>query len=93
MSLFGNDEFQWRETYFVLFREADRPSADDVVGGLTADDRRFRVSDVRKDDAGRLESLTLMSPDDFAGMDISFVTGEEVIEQVKSCGRRWRRPR
>ncbi|MFV1964293.1 MAG: hypothetical protein ACC628_02635 [Pirellulaceae bacterium] len=83
MSLFGNDEFQWRETYFVLFRNGDRPPVDDVVDALTADDRRFQVHHVRQDNAGRLESLTLMSPDDFAGMDISYVTGEEVTEQVE----------
>jgi hypothetical protein len=83
MSLFGNDEFQWRETYFVLFRSPDRPSSEDVVGALTAHDRRIQVSDVRQDETGRFESLTLLSPDDFAGMDISYVTGEEVIEQVE----------
>jgi hypothetical protein len=31
MSLFGNGEYQWRETYFVMFRQADRPMANDVV--------------------------------------------------------------
>ena len=31
MSLFENDLYQWRETYFVLFDEATRPQAEDVV--------------------------------------------------------------
>jgi len=83
VSLFGNDAFQWRETYFVLFRTGDRPLASDLVEAVAADDGRFQISDVREDEDGHLESLTLISPDDFAGMDISYVTGDEVTEQVE----------
>ena len=82
MSLFGDDRFQWRETYFVLFRERDRPAAATAVDALSGGDGRFLVTDVRADRNGRLESLTLTSPDDFAAMDISYVSGEEVTEQV-----------
>ena len=42
------------------------------------------MHDVQLDEAGRLESLTLLSPDDFAAMDISYIVGEEVEEQVQS---------
>lgn len=87
MSLFGDTQYQWRETYFVLFREGDRPLADKVVKALTGDDRRFQVTDVRGDENGRLDSLTLKSPDDFAAMDISFVNGDEVTEQIDELGR------
>jgi hypothetical protein len=82
MSLFGDDRYQWRETYFVLFRERDRPSADDAVRFIVGDDNRFDVTDVRADGKGHLDSLTLTSPDDFAAMDISYVSGDEVTEQV-----------
>ena len=34
MSLFENDEYRWRETYFVLFHEENRPSADAIVAAL-----------------------------------------------------------
>ena len=80
MSLFGDDQYQWRETYFVLFRNADRPSAESVAEEL-ADDRT-EVVNVRSDESGRLESLTLKAPDDFSAMDLTFVTGDEVREQV-----------
>ena len=63
MSLFGDDQFQWRKTYFVMFREGDRPQAKEVVQGLSGGDHRFHVHDVREDAQGRLESLTLTSPD------------------------------
>ena len=82
MSLFENDLFQWRETYFVLFDEATRPQAEDVVKALTDQDGRFEVTNVEADDAGRLESLTFRSPEDSSAMDITYVVGEEVVEQV-----------
>lgn len=87
MSLFGDENYQWRETYFVLFRERDHPTAEAVVKGLSGGDSRFQVSEVRSDSEGLLDSLTLKSPDDFAAMDISYVTGEEVMEQVEELGR------
>ena len=87
MSLFGDGQYQWRETYFVLFRQSDHPMANQVVEELTRDDGRFHVSNVRADEGGRLESLTLKSPDDFAAMDISFVSGEEVSEQIEELIR------
>ena len=86
MSLFSTDEYQWRETYFVLFASGDRPQADAVSFAL-ANDGRFEVSDIKGDDQGQLESLTLKSPDDFSAMDISFVSGEEVTEQVEELLR------
>ena len=87
MSLFGDEQYQWRETYFVLFSESDRPLSNQVVDALTRQDGRFQVSNVRSDEEGRLESLTLKSPDDFAAMDISYVSGEEVTEQTDELAR------
>ena len=45
--------------------------------------RQYEVFEVRSDDEGRFDSLTLISPDDYAAMDISYVSGEEVTEQTK----------
>ncbi|MFO7904846.1 MAG: hypothetical protein R6U98_19440 [Pirellulaceae bacterium] len=82
MSLFENDEYRWRDTYFVLFQEKDRPSPDATLQALESLGPHYAVKDVRYDERGRLESFTLFSPDDFAAMDISCISGEEVIEQV-----------
>ena len=82
MSLFENDEYQWRETYFVLLKENNRPAAGNVTKALQRLDPRYRVVDVREDEHGRCESLTLLAPDDYAAMDISYVAGEEVVEQM-----------
>lgn len=85
MALFGDDRYQWRETYFVLFREADRPSAEAVKQALR--DGRSVISELRADPKGKFESITLKSPEDFSAMDISYVTGEEVTEHVEELLR------
>lgn len=87
MSLFENDLYQWRETYFVLFQDTTRPQADDVVKAITQQDGRFEVTQVVANDAGQLESLTLRSPEDSSAMDITYVDGEEVGEQVEELLR------
>lgn len=83
MSLFGNPSFRWRETYFVMFNKKDRPTAEAVVEAIGKLDGRYQITDVRKDQAGRLESLTILAPHDFAAMDVSYLEGEDVTGQVE----------
>ncbi len=82
MSLFENPEYQWRETFFVLFDESRRPPADEIKSALECLSSNLEVTDLRADKDGRIESMTIYSPDDFAAMDISCTAGEEVMEQV-----------
>lgn len=82
MSLFENDQFHWRETYFVFFEEGDRPTAEELEAALKQMGARYEVDSVRKDDNGHFESITLISPHDFAAMDITYITGDEVTEKV-----------
>ena len=84
MSLFENDEYQWRETYFVLFEDGNRPKVEAVTSALKRLDPRYEIRDARADGEDRFESLTLISPDDYAAMDISLVSGDEVVEQTAS---------
>jgi hypothetical protein len=87
MSLFENDQYRWRETYFVLFEEKNRPTAEDTVACLKKLGSRYEVTDVRRDDYGRFESLTLLSPMDYAAMDITYLAGEDVTAHVEELQR------
>ncbi len=82
MSLFENDSYCWRETYFVLFREANRPSVDTMRAALQSLGS-FEIQQVSGDAAGRFESATVIAPADYAAMDITFVGGEDVAEQTE----------
>ncbi len=82
MSLFENDEYRWRDTYFVLFDSQNRPNVVEVEAALREMDRRYQLIDVRKNEDGMFESLTLLSPDDNTAMDITIMSGEEVAESL-----------
>ncbi len=83
MSLFEDANYRWRETYFVLFQQVNRPSVESIRKSLGALGPRLQIRDVREDGQGNAESFTILSPDDFAAMDVSFVVGEEVEEQIR----------
>ncbi|SRR5690606_21486771 len=86
MSLFENDEYQWRETYFVLLEEGRRPTAAELQRVIRSIGNRFEVQEVRSSDGG-FELLTVISPQDFAGIDITYNSGEDVIVQVDELVR------
>lgn len=81
MSMFESDNFQWRETYFVLFDSGKRPTLKKIIATLQELGGQFQLNSSQGDDDGMFESLTLLAPDDFAALDISYVEGEEVTEQ------------
>ena len=41
MSLFENPEYQWRETFLVLFDEQQRPTAEQVEAAFTQIGKQF----------------------------------------------------
>jgi len=81
MSMFEDNRYRWRETYFVLFDTAKRPKLDVVQKKLAALNKRFQLTNLNADEAGFADSLTLISPDDFAAIDICYTEGAEVVEQ------------
>ncbi len=81
MSMFENDQYRWRETYFVLFDASRRPTLERLQQTLTKLNSRFTLTNLNADPSGRFESLTVLAPDDFAALDISYLEGEEVLEQ------------
>jgi hypothetical protein len=84
MSMFENSGYRWRETYFVLFPADKRPALKSVTKMLSALNKRFELTNLTADDDGLIDSLTLISPDDFAALDICYTAGAEVLEQSAS---------
>jgi hypothetical protein len=82
MTMFEQDDYRWRETYFVLFDAKQRPRAEAVKKLLQSLNSGFEFKDATTDDDGRIESLTIVSPADYAAIDISYLDGEEVQEQA-----------
>jgi hypothetical protein len=80
MSTFEDSRYRWRETYFVLFDAKKRPKLSSVTKTLSALNRRFKLTNLSDHD-GLVDSLTLISPDDFAALDICYTEGAEALEQ------------
>ncbi|NUQ63446.1 MAG: hypothetical protein HUU20_13285 [Pirellulales bacterium] len=82
MSMFENDQYRWRETYFVLFHSSKAPPAKKLKETISSLNARYTLTNLHSDSKGKLESLTILAPDDFAALDICYVEGDEVQEQV-----------
>ncbi|NQT37493.1 MAG: hypothetical protein HQ581_08395 [Planctomycetes bacterium] len=81
MSMFENGRYTWRETYFVLFESGRRPIIDQLKAALEGLGKGFVLTNVTADEDNRIESISVLAPDDFAALDICYLTGEEVLEQ------------
>jgi hypothetical protein len=90
MSLFADNRYQWRETYFVFFEDKHRPTAGAVEKVLAELGSKIELSDSVPDDDGLLESLTILAHSDSAGMDVIYVDGDEVQEQLTELKREWK---
>src|SRR5947207_8234445 len=90
MSLFEDSRYQWRETYFVLFDHQQRPKAEDVKRILHELGPRMEIHEMTASDSGLLESMTVLSHADAAGMDITYNEGEDVKEQILELRQEWK---
>jgi hypothetical protein len=76
-----NDELYWRETYFILFPQKQRPTLKEVSAALARANCRFQLENPSADGAGLIESLLIESPEDHAAVEISYEVGDAIIEQ------------
>ena len=81
MSLFEDNRYQYRDTYFVFFDKADQPTMDAIESSLAELGSRYQLVK-RAEQDGEFESLTFVSPYDHSAMDIASVHGEEVSNQI-----------
>jgi len=87
MSMFENSQYRWRETYFVLFDSSRRPTLKTIQRTLSGLNEHYVLRNLSADEEGRFDSLTLLSPDDFAALDICYTGGEEVLDHAASLAK------
>ena len=88
MSMFENDQYRWRETYFVVFQSSKRPTLETLQQRLSKLNSRFTLTNLSADESGRFESMTVLSPDDFAALDVCYLEGPEVRDRGAELARR-----
>ncbi|MFT5299615.1 MAG: hypothetical protein ACI87E_000081 [Mariniblastus sp.] len=89
MSLFEDDRYVYRDTFFIHFEKASRPTGAEVKSCIETLGEKYEFSKLRESD-GKFESVTIRSPHDSSAMDITIVEGEEVLEQVSELLKEFR---
>ncbi|HMP80228.1 MAG TPA: hypothetical protein PKD54_12305 [Pirellulaceae bacterium] len=89
MSLFEDPRFIYRDTFFVLFQQPHRPTAEQISAALAQLGKRYEVSNVVLSD-GQAESFTVQSPQDYSAMDVAYVDGEDVGSQIRDVLQQFR---
>ncbi|MDR2641777.1 MAG: hypothetical protein LBC74_03170 [Planctomycetaceae bacterium] len=84
MTLFDDERYAWRETYFVLFEPMMRPRFIDVRRNFDIHVGCFSVLDkkIGKDDT--MESITIASYEDHAAIEVVYSEGEVVLTESET---------
>ncbi|HEY4232359.1 MAG TPA: hypothetical protein VGM76_02955 [Lacipirellulaceae bacterium] len=77
----SDDQLEWRDTYFILFQSSGRPTLTQVEGAITGATRRVTLENLEANEDGLFESVLVQAPEDHAALEISYETGDAVIEQ------------
>ena len=81
------DQLEWRDTYFILFQQSGRPTLTQVEAALTDSGRNITLENLEADEDGMFESLLVQAPDDHSALEISYETGDAVIEQSAALAK------
>ena len=82
---------EWRDTYFIFFPQAKRPTLTQVEDALSRASRRITLENLEADDDGLFQSILIQAPDDNAALEVSYESGEAVIEQSASLAKQLRK--
>jgi hypothetical protein len=77
----NRDELLWLETYFIVFPNKRRPTLAQVEHALAEAGPHLRLENLAADDDGMFASLLVESAEDHAAVEVSYETGDAVIEQ------------
>jgi hypothetical protein len=77
----NDDQLEWRDTYFILFKDSGRPTLTQVEAAITEAARRVTLENLEADEDGMFLSVLVQAPEDHAALEISYETGDAVIEQ------------
>ena len=81
MNVENDEQLEWRDTYFVLFQQSDRPTLTQVEAAITESSKKLKLENLEADEDGMFESVLVQAPLDNAAVEISYERGEGVTEQ------------
>jgi hypothetical protein len=82
MSLFSDERYTWRETYFVLFDPVMRPCLSDVRRELRHVAGTLTILGNTAEPNGNLVSMTVASYEDHSALEIMYHEGNNVHSEI-----------
>jgi hypothetical protein len=83
MTLFDDDRYEWRETYFVYFESNHRPKLPEVRRALQIHAPFLDVLKSKAEPEGNLLEMTIASYEDHAALEIVYREGKEVLTEIR----------
>jgi len=87
MTLFEDDRYDWRETYFVYFESSHRPKLPEIRRALKTYAPLFYILDSKADPDGNLVAMTIASYENHAALEIVYREGKDVLTEVQHLVR------
>ena len=83
MSLFDDPNYRWRDTFLVLFDNEQRPTVELALSAIRQIGK-FKVRNSSESESRLIESITITSSVDLVGLEILYVAGDEVVEEIEA---------
>ena len=84
MTLFNDERYDWRETYFVYFESAHRPKLTEIRRSLRMHAPFLDVLDTKTEQDGRIIEMTIASYEDHAALEIVYREGEDILTEAQN---------
>ena|GEM_PF-1951371 len=83
MTLFDDDRYDWRETYFVYFESAFRPKLTDVRRALKLNAPFIEILNTETEPTGGIIQMTIASYEDHAALEIVYQEGNSIQNEAQ----------
>jgi hypothetical protein len=83
MTLFEDDRYNWRETYFVYFESVHRPKLPEIRRALRTYAPFLSMLESKAEPDGRLVEMTIASYEDHAALEIVYREGNDVLTEIR----------
>ena len=83
MTLFDDNRYDWRETYFVYFESSHRPKLPEIRRALRIHAPFLSILDYKTESDGSLVAMTIASYEDHAAMEIVYRDGSDVSGEAR----------
>ena len=83
MTLFEDNRYDWRETYFVYFESSHRPKLPEIRRALKTYVPFFSILNSKAEFDGNLVAMTIASYENHAALEITYREGKDVLTEIK----------